>query len=193
MLSTSLARARWPSSITAGAKASVPANVADAIALTRSVSRSIGHRSSGVFASPPSKGDATQSYTGLTGRQPATETATTQNSRARCESKTQDRALLRSRVKARRKGLPLGNTCPARRQARVKPGAREYSTRRRDGSETLLRENARHGSVQAMSLFCSRFPAKPGPKKIDRVLEPLLKSVTRNGARGPVGLNPYLH
>jgi hypothetical protein len=42
VLSVRAARTRWPSSITDGAKANVPANVADAIALTRSVSLSTG-------------------------------------------------------------------------------------------------------------------------------------------------------
>jgi hypothetical protein len=41
-ISVRAARTRSPSSITAGAKANVPANVADATALTRSVSLSTG-------------------------------------------------------------------------------------------------------------------------------------------------------
>ncbi len=67
MLSVRAARTRWPSSITAGAKANVLANVADAIAPTRSVSRSMSHRISTVFASPLNKGGATQEHEGAHG------------------------------------------------------------------------------------------------------------------------------
>jgi hypothetical protein len=168
----------------------VPANVADAIALTRSVSLSTG--------SPDercrlrlSKGSATSEHPDARRCRRGGKTWPLKTL-ARDPNPRLEIAFFRPMSPKRRRNVSTRQTFPTFTQTRAKLRTGNIRAVAVDVNETLLRESARHGRAQAKSHFYFDIPDVTAAEKVDRASRRLLLSVSRNGARGPDGSLAYL-